>query len=352
MLSLRNVHECFRDGLRTQWGSLRLPPSAIGTFTTDLIAFFEGLKVKYPSYTHVFEHLMSCMTFRHVYVGHSTQLPDVGQLSAVLHDVNTMFSKHDHLAMNNLTGPAICDLIKTVLTPMIPYRLFGRLVADDFDKDFVTTVLKSAEELEPLMFSPDGPTIKRWIATLFGVKNSPDLLKEADDVSIVAMIVDMLNGDKVADVNDAIKNIVNGVPDRSIDIVKCISEQALSDHFHVFLNAVNNFAPNALSFIDVPKMVADIKERDEFGDDEDLCEDCLNKHHTGLRLYMIATMAALCQLGGGKQSEDGGDKKRSKAGPLRRALGLRRFCRVRGEDAENMEMELVEPFARDIVRFL
>lgn len=37
---------------------------------------------------------------------------------------------------------------------------------------------------------------------------------------------------------------------------------------------------------------------------------------------------------------------------LSRALFLRRFCRVRGVDAEDMETEVVEPFARDIVRFL
>jgi len=37
---------------------------------------------------------------------------------------------------------------------------------------------------------------------------------------------------------------------------------------------------------------------------------------------------------------------------LSRALCLRRFCRVRGVDDKDMEMELVEPFARDIVRFL
>ena len=37
---------------------------------------------------------------------------------------------------------------------------------------------------------------------------------------------------------------------------------------------------------------------------------------------------------------------------LTRALCLRRFCRVRGLDSEDMETEVVEPFARDIVRFL
>ena len=37
---------------------------------------------------------------------------------------------------------------------------------------------------------------------------------------------------------------------------------------------------------------------------------------------------------------------------LTRALCLRRLCRVRGVDAEDMESEVVEPFARDIVRFL
>lgn len=37
---------------------------------------------------------------------------------------------------------------------------------------------------------------------------------------------------------------------------------------------------------------------------------------------------------------------------LVRALCLRRFCRVRGEDPLDMESEVVEPFARDIVRFL
>jgi len=37
---------------------------------------------------------------------------------------------------------------------------------------------------------------------------------------------------------------------------------------------------------------------------------------------------------------------------LSRTLCLRRFCRVRGFDTEDMETELVEPFARDIVRFL
>jgi len=37
---------------------------------------------------------------------------------------------------------------------------------------------------------------------------------------------------------------------------------------------------------------------------------------------------------------------------LTRALCLRRLCRIRGLDAEDMESEVVEPFARDIVRFL
>jgi hypothetical protein len=39
-------------------------------------------------------------------------------------------------------------------------------------------------------------------------------------------------------------------------------------------------------------------------------------------------------------------------GQLARALCLRRFCRVRGSDAEDMESEVVEPFARDIAMFL
>jgi hypothetical protein len=37
---------------------------------------------------------------------------------------------------------------------------------------------------------------------------------------------------------------------------------------------------------------------------------------------------------------------------LARTLSLRRFCRVRGPDVEDMETEVVEPFARDIVEFL
>ena len=37
---------------------------------------------------------------------------------------------------------------------------------------------------------------------------------------------------------------------------------------------------------------------------------------------------------------------------LARALCLRRLCRVRGPDAHDMEDEVVEPFARDVVRFL
>jgi hypothetical protein len=37
---------------------------------------------------------------------------------------------------------------------------------------------------------------------------------------------------------------------------------------------------------------------------------------------------------------------------LARALCLRRFCRMRGADREDMETELVEPFGRDVVRFL
>jgi hypothetical protein len=37
---------------------------------------------------------------------------------------------------------------------------------------------------------------------------------------------------------------------------------------------------------------------------------------------------------------------------LARTLSLRRFCRIRGVDSEDMLNEVVEPFARDIVRFL
>jgi hypothetical protein len=67
------------------------------------------------------------------------------------------------------------------------------------------------------------------------------------------------------------------------------------------------------------------------------------------RILCIYTMAGAWRTWGGKPTVDAPP---SPLGALLRAFGLRRLCRVRGDDSEGMPNELVEPFARDVVRFL
>lgn len=65
------------------------------------------------------------------------------------------------------------------------------------------------------------------------------------------------------------------------------------------------------------------------------------------RLNAISAMEAAWKTHGGKPPD-----RHPGIDALGRTLCLRRFCRVRGLDSEDMPTEVVEPFARDIVRFL
>lgn len=69
------------------------------------------------------------------------------------------------------------------------------------------------------------------------------------------------------------------------------------------------------------------------------------------RLVYLAAMRAAWNAHGGVILPADQDA-RSPETALRRALSLRQLCRVRGEDETGMDDEVVEPFARDVVRFL
>lgn len=67
------------------------------------------------------------------------------------------------------------------------------------------------------------------------------------------------------------------------------------------------------------------------------------------RPALIDVMKTAWQRHSGKP--DRADFEHTRAGRLAYTLSLRRFCRVRGSSALDMESEVIEPFARDAVRF-
>ena len=70
------------------------------------------------------------------------------------------------------------------------------------------------------------------------------------------------------------------------------------------------------------------------------------------RVQAIRVMKAAWGAHGGVPPPRHDDDSYTPLAALTRAMCLRRFCRIRGMDSDDMESEVVEPFARDIVRFL
>lgn len=76
------------------------------------------------------------------------------------------------------------------------------------------------------------------------------------------------------------------------------------------------------------------------------------QHRIG-RLLCIDTMGHIWRgLAAGAEPDGPATVPPTRVGLLSRGLSLRRLCRVRGDGAEEMANELVEPFAREVVRFL
>jgi hypothetical protein len=221
------------------------------------------------------------------------------------------------------------------------------------DVNNIQVALNAVAECD--LFTPaDAKRLQSDMAAVIGLRGKEEFLPGAYDFSICYALRDAV---RYFIAPSAVSVTAAVLPRRrAVDILEYVMSMLFGERHGVeaFLRALLEHCRPALASLHTLKLAAIVQTGGlrfnmiADADQPNTVERVTTEHHVQRRLMTVDLMDRLWRTYRGKRDK----KSPSETESTFQQLSLRRFCRTRGKNASGMPFEIVEPFARDIVRFL
>jgi hypothetical protein len=255
-----------------------------------------------------------------------------------------------HLMHSKLSAALPSALCADIIGYFLSNIAFLFADAFAFGDEIPLPVVDAAFNIVEACSAIDGAIFRDFMAAYVGLHRHPPFLTSASNASIMRHLLEFIKMSP----HGAVNVIKDAIPDRAVGVCLAafehIAEGGLCGvEVLPFLEKFEHTYPTALWRVDVPRLVDLLSEQFQTVTMSEL----LAKYYALCRMNAIDVMETAWKTHGGHPpAAPPAAPAGRRLAALKCTLPLRRFCRVRGPNSEGMPHEVVEPFARDIVRFL